>query len=201
MYPQIVDLSVGNINSIVRMLRYLGYEPMVRASPTELDDSGPIILPGVGSFDYAVSILDDRGWREKIVTEVTAGRPILGICLGMQLLLNSSDEGVLQGLGLIDGSVVKFDHSKIGKNKIPHMGWSWISSTSDLFPKPRAKYYHVHKYHAQLVNPSDELARSHHGYAFTSAIQRNNVTGVQFHPEKSHKFGLYFLDKYLSGFQ
>ncbi|MCT8126386.1 imidazole glycerol phosphate synthase subunit HisH [Alishewanella sp. BS5-314] len=199
----IIDYGMGNCGSIQNMLRYLGVECRLIKNPGELDLVDAIILPGVGSFDNGMRKLSPF---KNILTELVNERkvPFLGICLGMQLIFEKSEEGVLPGLGWLKGDVVKFDFSgqDLHNNlKVPHMGWNLVNPIADdkaqLFFPGEARYYFVHSYHVRCENESDRFASSTYGYDFTCAVRKNNIWGAQFHPEKSHKFGFHFFKSFL----
>ena len=195
----IVDYGIGNLGSIVNMLRKTGADAIVSSDYKKIENASKLILPGVGSFDYGMQQLNQLGFsdllRKKVLEEKT---PILGICLGMQLFCKKSEEGVLDGLGWLDAEVVKFtiDHS-VSHLKIPHMGWSEIAIKKeskllkDMYEIPR--FYFVHSYHVKCKDEKDILTQTSYGYEFVSAVENENIVGVQFHPEKSHKFGLKLL--------
>jgi glutamine amidotransferase len=194
----IIDYQAGNIRSIQNMLRKIGCKSTITSNPEEIEKADKLILPGVGSFDHGVENLHASGLFDAIIKKATNGTPLLGICLGAQLLGHNSQEGNLQGLGLIDMQVVKFNREKLADNiKIPHMGWSEIAVKKEspilanMQPNPR--FYFVHSYHFVTNNNSDQLTTSFYGYEFCSSFQINNIIGVQFHPEKSHKFGMELL--------
>lgn len=192
---KILDYGMGNCGSIKNMLRYLGVESEVINHPEGMHDAKAIVLPGVGSFDHGVqrlmpfrNLLEQRVLEDKI--------PFLGICLGMQLLFEHSEEGELEGLGWISGQVKRFAFSGLKIEEplvVPHMGWNEVSvarKSSLLSPKEaKDRFYFVHSYHASGVLDEESLALCHYGYDFTCAVQKGNIFGVQFHPEKSHKFG------------
>ncbi len=195
---KIIDIGLGNIASIQNMLKKIGFdsermtEPIISENKPDL-----LILPGVGSYDYAMKKLNDGGWVEfiqKIASEKST--PIMGICLGMQLLCEGSEEGKLDGLSLIPGHFRKFQKNEDQpKLKVPHMGWNevhfqnsaeWMSRGYEKTPR----YYFVHSYY-YTHDTSDYVAgETHYGVTYASAIQNGNVFGFQFHPEKSHKFGM-----------
>lgn len=192
----IIDIGVGNVGSIQNMLNWLGAESQISSNPLDIEKADALILPGVGSYDHGVvklkpfvEVLNKRVIVDKI--------PFLGVCLGMQLLLNSSDEGELAGLGWIQGHAAKFNFKDINsakKLRIPHMGWNevWPSVHSRLLALPeegRERFYFVHSFHATDVPDENIMAWCHYGYDFVCAIQKDNIMGAQFHPEKSHKFG------------
>ncbi len=195
----IVDYGLGNLRSIWNMMRRIGADAVVTSDPVHIQSADKLILPGVGAWDAGVRGLDASGLREvldrKVLEEQT---PVLGICLGMQLLCRRSEEGTLPGLGWIDADVVRFDASLADQGlKVPHMGWNEVDVTR---PHPlfhsRADdpaYYFVHSYHARCDDTSDVLGWTTHGTRFPAAIARGNVIGAQFHPEKSHRHGMVLL--------
>lgn len=194
----IVDYGVGNIGSLINMSRRIGQEAELSADPEQIASAERLLLPGVGAFDTATDKLRSGGFDAAIHEFARSGRPLLGICLGMQLLLDSSEEGTSAGLGLIPGGSVRFDDSR--GIRVPHMGWNQL-----IVRKPAAiveglptnhRFYFVHSYRVVVSDECDELARSDYGGEFTSMVQRENVTGAQFHPEKSHAFGMQMLDQW-----
>ncbi|WP_435743059.1 imidazole glycerol phosphate synthase subunit HisH [Microbacterium sp. PMB16] len=194
----IVDYGVGNIGSLVNMFRRIGQEAELSADPERIAVADRLLLPGVGAFDTATEKLGVGGFDEAIRNHARTGRPVLGICLGMQLLLDSSEEGVSQGLGLIPGRSVRFEDSR--GRRVPHMGWNQLDVRT---PAPLVhglpadhRFYFVHSYRVVVADDRDELARSDYGGEFTSMVSRENVTGAQFHPEKSHAFGMQMLDQW-----
>ncbi|MBP3977584.1 imidazole glycerol phosphate synthase subunit HisH [Microbacterium sp. BLY] len=194
----IVDYGVGNIGSLINMFRRIGQEAELTSEPQQIVSAERLLLPGVGAFDAATAKLSDGGFDVAIREFVRTGRPLLGICLGMQLLLDSSEEGTSRGLGLIPGGSVRFDDS--GGTRVPHMGWNQLAvqkpaAIVDGLPENH-RFYFVHSYRVVVADARDELARSEYGGEFTSMVQRENVTGAQFHPEKSHAFGMQMLDQW-----
>ena len=198
----IVDYGVGNLASIRNMLRRIGVESVISGDRNQLDSAASLILPGVGSFDTGIANLRaSRLWD--FLNEVVLQQriPILGICLGVQLMTEGSDEGRLPGLGWIPGRTVAFDRTRLRtEDKIPNMGWRDISVVR---PDPlceglpaESRFYHVHSFHLQCTSPEDVIISSHHGYPIPVGVQRGNVRGVQFHPEKSHKFGMKLLENF-----
>jgi glutamine amidotransferase len=195
----IVDYGAGNLASIGNMLRRLGVDSRVTASPTDVLSASKLILPGVGHFDHGMKNLRERGLDDALTQRVVRdGIPILGICLGLQLFARGSEEGTLPGLGWIDADVRRFDVQRIGANlRIPHMGWANTTVekpdplTADL--PPDSRFYFVHSFHVVADHDEDVWMRATHGYPFVAAIARGTIRGVQFHPEKSHKFGLRLL--------
>ncbi|GAA4092909.1 imidazole glycerol phosphate synthase subunit HisH [Mucilaginibacter panaciglaebae] len=200
----IPNLSLGNTLSVVNMINRLGGEVIIAATPDELSSAKKIILPGVGAFDVGMRELKDLGWIDvlnKLVLEQNV--PILGICLGMQFFFEDSEEGVLPGLGWIPGRLKRFVSTEENPIKIPHMGWNAIhvhqpDSIIPVMNEEELRYYFVHSYHAICGDINDLVATAHHGYDVTAAVQRNNIYGVQFHPEKSHSFGMALLKNFLS---
>jgi glutamine amidotransferase len=190
----IVDYGMGNLNSVKRVLSRLKIDVSISAHPEDIAAADKIILPGVGHFSQAMANLHTLKLLAPLNNAVLVDRkPILGICLGMQLMAKKSEEGNVSGLGWIDGDVVRFNiHDKL-KYKIPHIGWNQISMAkpSKLMTdiNPDAEFYFVHSYHFLNRNPEDILNTTEYEYSFTSAIEKENIFGVQYHPEKSHDAG------------
>lgn len=200
----ILDYGMGNAASIKNMISKLGGGATVASSLKETSGLTGIILPGVGSFDNAMKKLNDLNLIEDLRESVLNKQvPFLGICLGMQLLFDSSEEGRLLGLGFIPGYVQRFASSAFDNNKlkIPHMGWNTVRlhGEAPLFRGDfkEQKFYFVHSYHAVCREDSDISAICHYGYDFPCAITRNNIYATQFHPEKSHKFGMNLLKNFM----
>jgi glutamine amidotransferase len=198
----VVDYGVGNIGSVLNMIRKAGGEVVASASSEDVERAHKIVLPGVGSFDHAVRRLQQLGLAEPIRARAEAGVPLLGICLGMQLLSFASEEGELPGLGLIPGRVRRFAFDANLSLRIPHMGWNQVAACKPhaltVGLETDARFYFVHSYHYECDDPVDELFSTHHGYEFASGIQRANIMGVQFHPEKSHRFGMQLFKNFLA---
>lgn len=200
----IINYNAGNIKSIQNMLKRIGAKSCISSDKNEIAQADKLILPGVGHYDYGMRNLIESGLIEtlnkKVVEEKT---PLLGICLGAQLLGNKSEEGTEKGLGWIDLDVVKFDKTKMNENlKIPHMSWNEIdlkkhSKLTEGLASNEARFYFVHSYHIKANDKEAVLATSNYGYEFVSAVEKNNIFGVQFHPEKSHKFGMKLLDNFV----
>ena len=198
----IVNYGLGNLESIKNMLKKVGLESVISSNPEEIRKASKLILPGVGAFDNGMNNL--HGLRiipvlEKEVFEKKT--PILGICLGMQLFTKGSEEGESKGLEWIDAEAVRFRFENNERwLKIPHMGWNLVEicQRNPLFEgmhvEPR--FYFVHSFHVVCKNESDILAKTSHGYEFASAVRKDNIYGVQFHPEKSHKFGMKLLKNF-----
>jgi imidazole glycerol-phosphate synthase subunit HisH len=195
----IVDYGMGNLASIGNMLKKAGHASLISSSPEDIGKATRLILPGVGAFDNGMQHLAQYGLLEPLHRKVIEERtPLLGICLGMQLLAQSSEEGKLPGLGWIEGEVVRFRQAGL---KVPHMGWNEAgfrkeSPLAEAMPED-SRFYFVHSYYFRPRHNSDILASTHYGSEFTSMVQRHNITGVQFHPEKSHKFGMQLLKNFV----
>jgi imidazole glycerol-phosphate synthase subunit HisH len=199
----IVDYGLGNLGSIANMLKKIGVKAVVSRDPVSIRNAQKLILPGVGSFDSGmrnlleyglVSLLSDRVLQDKT--------PFLGVCLGMQLLGKRSEEGKLEGLGWLDAVSVRFKFDDVQTNmKIPHMGWNTVN-VCQLHPlfeglESDNRFYFVHSYHVVCSNPENVLARANYGSDFTAALVKDNIMGVQFHPEKSHRFGMRLLKNFV----
>jgi glutamine amidotransferase len=199
----VVDYGMGNIGSIRNMLRHIGVHSRVASSPHELPDTGGVILPGVGHFDRAMRQLSRSGLATALIDKVVSSRvKLLGICLGMQLLCKESEEGTQQGLGLIDASVRRFMFPPESDLKVPHMGWNEVEvlrGGTVLGDKGAApgRFYFVHSYYVDCRTPELVIGKTSYGIDFVSAVGAHNVTGVQFHPEKSHQFGLRLLRNFV----
>lgn len=190
----IVNYGCGNIFALVNVFKRLNIEINVATTPEDFSHSSKIILPGVGSFDYVMKRFNVSGMREIVEKKALIDKiPVLGICAGMQILSNKSEEGVEKGLGWIEGEVKRFDTSKIPFiTKLPHMGWNEIvPKENPLFNgiETGARFYFVHSYYFQCKDDSDSIAITNYGINFTSAVNKENIFGVQFHPEKSHQNG------------
>lgn len=197
----IVDYDVGNRGSIANMLRKLGCDSAVTRDPDAIRRARKLILPGIGAFDQGMEKLAEHNLIDLLNEQVLERRvPILGICLGMQLFGTGSDEGTRTGFGWIQARSVRFAPSAETRLKVPHMGWNSVTPaepySADLGITETARYYFVHSYHVVCRNQEDVLATCEYGGSFTAAILRDNVFGVQFHPEKSHKFGLEILKRF-----
>ena len=199
----IVDYGMGNLHSVKRKLDRIGVHPQLTSDPDELLSADKLILPGVGHFGKAMEHLTTLGLIEPLHEAARVRKtPILGICLGMQLFARRSEEGGVEGLGWIDADVVRFAIDDKRRYKVPQMGWNGVSPAK---PSPllqgvtaQTEYYFVHAYHMVCRDPADVLCETDYGYTFTSAVQRENLFGVQFHPEKSHDAGEALLRNYLS---
>jgi imidazole glycerol-phosphate synthase subunit HisH len=193
----IVDYGVGNIASLVNMLDFLGYDAQVSQQPSDVRNAQKLILPGIGAFDKAMRTLKERNLIQSLLDAATSGTNILGVCLGMQLLAKTSEEGECCGLGLIDADVVRIDPCGDTDLKVPHMGWAYLTAPTPnaIFPEGTGteRFYFAHSYYMRCAEPSDVAAQIDYGSALCVAVSRGNVHGAQFHPEKSHKFGMRFL--------
>lgn len=203
---RIVDYGLGNLGSIKNMLKKIGFDSEITSDHDAINSADKLILPGVGAFDQGMKNLEERGLIEllnkKVIVEKT---PILGICLGMQLFTKSSEEGVLQGLGWIDAETIRFDNTKTSKKSpIPHMGWEYTfpkkqsNLLDEMYEDP--KFYFVHSYYVKCKNEEDVILSSNYIQPFDSGFQKGNIMGVQFHPEKSHKFGMKLLTNFATNF-
>jgi glutamine amidotransferase len=191
----IVDHGMGNLGSVHNMLRKIGAEGVRSADPDVVAGADKIILAGIGAFDGAAGRLAELGLVEALNEAVLVRRvPTLGVCLGMQLMAHSSEEGRQAGLGWIDAEVKRFAFPPERRLPVPHMGWQEIELTreSPLFPDPtdQPRFYFSHAYHLVCNDSGDVAATASYGYPFAAAIHRGNILGTQFHPEKSHVFGL-----------
>lgn len=194
----VLDYGVGNWGAILNMLKKIGAPAKAIRKPEEVMTAEKIILPGVGAFDAGISKLNESGLAEALNSRVIKDQvPCLGICLGMQLMSQGSEEGSLPGLGWIKANTVKFKIKPDSELRVPHMGWNYlgIQKTSALFPDISEvnRFYFVHSYHLNCADNADVLATCSHGYNFVAAVEHKHIMGVQFHPEKSHKFGMKLL--------
>jgi imidazole glycerol-phosphate synthase subunit HisH len=199
----IVDYNMGNLASVKNAFAKLGKETVVESNPEKFKDYDKLILPGVGAFGDAMEHLRERDMIEPLKEFAASGKYMLGICLGMQLLFESSEEfGKHEGLGLIKGNVKAFDTSKFSEPlKVPHMGWNrMFTKEHPLFNNLDEEHYlyFVHTYHVNCTNKDDIIGSTNYGYEFTSAVACGNVMGIQPHPEKSNKNGLAILDNFIA---
>ncbi|MEK3718676.1 imidazole glycerol phosphate synthase subunit HisH [Paenibacillus sp. FSL R7-0333] len=195
----IVDYGMGNLHSVSKAVERLGYTSLVTSDAAEILAADSVILPGVGAFGDAMEHLRESGMDDVVRAAASAGQPVLGICLGMQLLFSSSEEhGEHKGLGLLPGAVVRF--APRDGYKVPHMGWNKLSFRQPESPLlaglTEGHVYFVHSYHA-LAADSDLLAVTDYGHPVTAIVGRDNVYGMQFHPEKSGELGMKLLGNFL----
>lgn len=197
----IIDYGIGNLDSVLNMFKKIGEKDVMISSDKDIIiKAKKLLLPGVGSFDAGMRNLEESGLipvlNEKVLIEKT---PILGICLGMQLLTYKSEEGIKAGLGWIDAETIKFNLTPELKLKVPHMGWSYVNvkrknSLIDIDSKSR--FYFVHSYYVKCFDENQSIATSNFGVDFTCMVKKENIYGVQFHPEKSLKFGMKLLENF-----
>ncbi len=202
----IIDYGTGNLSSIKNMLKRLGVESLISNKKEDILMADKLILPGVGAFDYGMEQLHRSeligAMNEKVLEKKT---PILGICLGVQLLTQGSEEGMATGLGWIKGKTIAFDKTKLeGRQKIPHMGWTDVANFNGaklfegMYEEPR--FYFVHSYHLDVENKDEVLVEATYGYSFAAGVEKENILGVQFHPEKSHKYGMKLLENFVKNY-
>ncbi len=197
----IVDYKMGNLASVINAFVKVGAVATLESDPSKLNQYDKLILPGVGAFGDAMTHLKENGMDEAVKNFAATGKPLLGICLGMQLLFESSEEfGSTQGLGLIPGKVVAFDENRFDHTlKVPHMGWNelFVQKETAIFKGlPKEFYlYFVHSYHA-VCDDVYAIGKTHYGYEFVSAVQNGNIYGIQPHPEKSHNNGLKIIENF-----
>ncbi len=191
----LIDYGVGNIFAFQNVYKRLNIPTKIAKSIEDLIDAQKLILPGVGSFDYAMKRLNNSGMREKLDELVLVQKiPVIGICVGMQMMGNWSEEGSEEGLKWIDGDILKFDEKLIQhRTKLPHMGWNDVMPVRDhpLFDglEKEAIFYFLHSFFFKCNNPTDSIAISDYGVSFSAAVYKDNIYGIQFHPEKSHQYG------------
>lgn len=198
----IIDYGIGNVSSISNMFKKIGVSAILTSDHNTISQADKIILPGVGSFDSGMTKLHESGLVE-IIKEHTLinKKPLLGICLGMQMLGTGSEEGKETGLSFIPFTNKKFSFDEDVKFKVPHMGWNIVSPLMKDDPflyglEGVQRYYFVHSYHAVCESPENVLLECDYGYIFTAAVKKDNIYGVQFHPEKSHNFGMALLENF-----
>lgn len=196
----IVDYGMGNLGSIQNMLKRIGAAAKITADLQIIGEATKIILPGVGAFDNAMTNIDESGLREVLDRKALIDCvPILGICLGMQLLTTSSEEGDLAGLDWIPATTHRFPET-LGL-KVPHMGWNLVHQTTPSKITEgfggETRFYFVHSYYVKVENEAHSTLKTEHGIIFDAAIQNGNIYGVQFHPEKSHRFGMRLLRNFV----
>jgi glutamine amidotransferase len=198
----VVDYGASNVQSVLRALRAVGAEAVLSADPAVVRGAARVVVPGVGHFAPAMRALNDTGLGDAVRETVSAGTPTLGICLGLQLFLEQSEEAPgVSGLGLLRGGVMRFQTSL----PVPHVGWARVELTergrtqpvlADAFAKPEAYFYHVHSFHPDAASSGAALGEAEYGTAFPTILGNENVLGVQFHPEKSQGAGLALLEAF-----
>jgi glutamine amidotransferase len=197
----LLDCGIGNVGAIRSMYRRLGLDAQLIDAPRPMEQGDRLVLPGVGSFDFGVRALEQHGFVEFIHDAVAKGHPLLGICLGMQLLCRGSEEGSRPGLGIISADVIRLD-SGTERVRIPHMGWNIATPIRDnpLLPmgKDEQRFYFTHSFRVRCDRDEHVWATTDYGATFPSAIGNGQVMGVQFHPEKSHRFGKALLERFAS---
>jgi glutamine amidotransferase len=199
----IVNYGLGNLSSIANMIKRVGGEAEICNDPTKINKASKIILPGVGAFDHGMEGLQAGGWIKELNDAVLQKNiPVLGICLGMQLMCKSSEEGQLPGLGWIDATVNHFNIPPSSDLKVPHMGWNTIAPKKDNLlvakEEKEQRFYFVHSYHVTCNDTGDILFTTQHGEEVVAAFTRKNIYGVQFHPEKSHRFGMALMQNFIN---
>ncbi|MCU4175085.1 imidazole glycerol phosphate synthase subunit HisH [Carboxylicivirga sp. N1Y90] len=197
----IIDYKAGNIRSIQNMLRKLGYQSQISDKVETIAAAEKLILPGVGSFDHGVEQLQTSNLFDTIVEKATNGTPLLGICLGAQLMGLNSEEGKQSGLGFFNMRNVKFDTNRLNlQQKVPHMGWSHINlrKNSSIINNQSEdhRYYFVHSYHFSTDDAAIVSATCNYAYEFPCGLEKGNIFALQFHPEKSHRYGMEILKKF-----
>ena len=199
MSVSLISYGLGNLGSVTNMLKRVGAESRLVSSPEEILASDRLLLPGIGAFDTGMRLLDEVPGRVDAIKEFAAtGKPVFGICLGMQLLLDGSEEGELPGLGLIHGTSARFADAP--GLRVPHMGWNVVTPTQDdplvADLEPDSRFYFVHSYKVVPAEQDDVLGTTAYGDVFASMVHSGNIRGAQFHPEKSHAFGMRVLTNF-----
>ena len=198
----IINYGLGNVQAFANLYKRLNIPASIASSAAGLEGATKLILPGVGAFDHAMELFDGSGMRQAVDDLVLRqAMPVLGVCVGMQILAEGSDEGKLPGLGWIDGKVRRFDESRLPRPaRLPHMGWNDVvpKSGAGLFAglEQDSRFYFLHSYYFDCACSDNVLATSEYGMSFGSAVHANNIYGVQFHPEKSHAYGMRLLKNF-----
>jgi len=195
----IIDYGMGNVGSIKNMIKKVGHDSVISSEPSCIQQATKLVLPGVGAFDNGMKNLHASGLIDLLNTKVLEEKvPILGICLGMQLMTKGSEEGCEQGLSWVDAQTLKFQSEQL---KVPHMGWNVIQhkKPSKLFDEldSEKRFYFVHSYYVKAANEDDISCTTPYGHDFVSAFEHDNIIGCQFHPEKSHTFGMQLFKRFL----
>lgn len=202
----VLDYGVGNLISIRNMLKKAGQEAIVSGSKEDLKSATKLLLPGMGHFDNCMKRLNDSGLRDLVEMKAMVEKiPVLGICVGLQMFMEGSEEGKEPGLGWVKGDTKRFDISLMNeKEKIPNMGWLDIKiekRSPILANLEDSRFYFAHSYHVKPSEKNNVLISAHYGYDFTAAVEQDNLVGVQFHPEKSHRFGMQLLKNFASNYK
>lgn len=197
----IVDYGVGNLSSIQNMFKKGGNQAVISGKLEDIQQASKLLLPGMGHFDNCMEKLNASGLRPAIEQKALVEKiPVLGICVGLQMFMSGSEEGEQPGLGWLQGKTIRFKPDRMNEgNKIPNMGWLdiKIEKESKLMDQlGDSRFYFAHSYHVELEEPKDQLISANYGYSFTAGIERQNLLGVQFHPEKSHRFGMQLLNNF-----
>jgi glutamine amidotransferase len=202
----IVDYGLGNLGSIQNMLRKIGSPSIITSDYREIEQATKLILPGVGAFDSGIKKLNELELVELLNKKVLVDKiPVLGVCLGVQLMVKSSEEGILPGLGWFDAETVRFDFKEIsGKYSLPNMGWQdvHLKKDSPLYENMPidSRFYFVHNFHLKANNEKDINLTASYGYEYVVGLEHENILGVQFHPEKSHKFGMKLYQNFVNNY-
>lgn len=197
----IIDYGLGNVQAFLNAYKNLGIQAKSAKNDSDLKDASHIILPGVGSFDQAITLFKNSGMKSQVEKMVLKDEiPILGVCVGMQILGNTSEEGYLKGLGWINGNIKKIQSDKTNSLPLPHMGWNNIYTKNNLklfFElESSSSFYFLHSFYFECFDKSHEIAEFFYGNKMTCAVKKKNIYGVQFHPEKSHYFGAKLLKNF-----
>lgn len=198
----IIDYGVGNLGSISNILTKIGANPICLQDPNTNEEIETLILPGVGSFDHCIKKLKDNGFVELLENFKKTGKPIIGICVGAQMMCSSSEEGTQKGLNWFKAKVIKFNFNDNSNLRIPHMGWNQIEilrnhKIIDNIDSLN-RFYFLHSYYINLYDQNEVVANTYYGKSFNSIIQKENIIGIQFHPEKSHKYGIKLFENIIS---
>ncbi|HWB93122.1 MAG TPA: imidazole glycerol phosphate synthase subunit HisH, partial [Puia sp.] len=194
----IIDYGVGNLTSVLNMFSRIGVDACITGDPAQVEKADRILIPGVGNFDKCMQNFNASGLRKLVEKKAHTDKiPVLGICVGAQMMTRGSEEGREAGLGWIDADTVRFRLDPSGEQKVPHMGWSdlIIAQEAPLWTAmpEEPRFYFAHSYHFVLDDDGKAIGRADYGYEFVCAFRINNIFGVQFHPEKSHRFGMRVL--------